>query len=47
MEPDSSPNPKSNDSFCEFDKTIDKIMDVTTMVTQIDSLELTMKLMLA
>ena len=38
MEPKTSPTHK-------FDETTDEIMDVTTMVNQIDSLELTMQLM--
>ena len=39
MEPETSLTHK-------FDETTDEIMDVTTMVNQIDSLELTMQLML-
>ena len=38
MEPETSPTHK-------FDETTDEIMDVTTMVNQIDSLESTMQLM--
>ena len=47
MEPKSSPTLKPIDSPHNFDETIDEIMDVTTMVTRIDSLESTMQLMLA
>ena len=46
MELETSPTQKSIDSPRKFDETTDEIMDVTTMVNQIDSLELTMQLML-
>ena len=42
-----SPTLKSNDSLCQFDETINEIMDITIVVTQIDSLESTIQLMLA
>ena len=45
MEPETSPTHKSIDSPPKFDETTDEIMDVTTMVNQIDSLESTMQLM--
>ena len=46
MEPKTSPTHRSTDSPHKFDETTDEIMDVTTMVNQIDSLESTMQLML-
>ena len=42
MEPNSLPAPKSNESIRAFDETINEIMDVITMVTQIKYLELIM-----
>ena len=45
MEPKTSLTHKSIDSPPKFDETTDEIMDVTTIVNQIDSLESTMKLM--
>ena len=41
MEPETAPN----NSPQKFDETTDEIMDVTTMVNRIDSLESTMQLM--
>ena len=46
MEPKTSPTLKPINTPRNFEETTGEIMDVTTMVNQIDSLELTMQLML-
>ena len=47
MDLDSSPTLGLSDPLHNFDETVNETIDMTTMVTQIDSLELIMQLMLA